>query len=233
MSHQGDDRSNSSPLLRQTLQPLQALQPPATTTTTTATPTWAQGPAGDTIIYGNGDDNGGDDDGGDIHGGSGDDENYGDGEDDDDNDNGHNDDGHGGHGNDGGVAESVVSIVDGMGLVESEAAALRLAIACGDANIRGALELFRFVGHLLINIIQYAFSRYHTTEYWLLLLLFQGLQQLQLGLVSEYLFSFAQVKGVPEITFWALTTAIVLLLHPFSFRYCTKEHHSIIPYCLH
>lgn len=43
------------------------------------------------------------------------------------------------------VAENVVSIVDGMGLDENEAAALRLAIANGDANIRGALELFRYV----------------------------------------------------------------------------------------
>lgn len=45
--------------------------------------------------------------------------------------------------NDDKVAETVVSIVEGMGLDESEAAALRLAIARGDANIRGALELFR------------------------------------------------------------------------------------------
>lgn len=44
------------------------------------------------------------------------------------------------------VAENVVSIVDGMGLDESEAAALRLAIASGDVNMKGALELFRFVG---------------------------------------------------------------------------------------
>ncbi|CBJ31073.1 expressed unknown protein [Ectocarpus siliculosus] len=41
------------------------------------------------------------------------------------------------------VAENVVSIVDGMGLDESEAAALRLAIANGDVNMKGALELFR------------------------------------------------------------------------------------------
>ncbi|CAM9808044.1 unnamed protein product, partial [Ectocarpus fasciculatus] len=41
------------------------------------------------------------------------------------------------------VAENVVSIVDGMGLDESEAAALRLAIASGDVNMKGALELFR------------------------------------------------------------------------------------------
>ena len=47
--------------------------------------------------------------------------------------------------NDDAVAENVVSIVDGMGLGEHEAAALRLAIARGDANIRGALELFRWV----------------------------------------------------------------------------------------
>lgn len=44
------------------------------------------------------------------------------------------------------VAENVVSIVDGMGLDESEAAALRLAIANGDINMKGALELFRLVG---------------------------------------------------------------------------------------
>ncbi|CAM9904271.1 unnamed protein product [Ectocarpus sp. 12 AP-2014] len=41
------------------------------------------------------------------------------------------------------VAENVVSIVGGMGLDESEAAALRLAIANGDVNMKGALELFR------------------------------------------------------------------------------------------
>lgn len=41
------------------------------------------------------------------------------------------------------LADSVVGIVDGMGLREDEAAALRLAIARGDANIRGALELYR------------------------------------------------------------------------------------------
>lgn len=41
------------------------------------------------------------------------------------------------------VAESVVGIVDDMKLNEREAAALRLAIACGDANIRGALEVFK------------------------------------------------------------------------------------------
>ncbi|CAM9489764.1 unnamed protein product [Ectocarpus sp. 4 AP-2014] len=41
------------------------------------------------------------------------------------------------------VAENVVSIVDGMGLDESEAAALRLAIANGDVNMKGALEVFR------------------------------------------------------------------------------------------
>lgn len=46
-------------------------------------------------------------------------------------------------GDDDGVAESVVNIVDGMRLGDSEAAALRLAIATGDDNIRGALELFR------------------------------------------------------------------------------------------
>lgn len=44
------------------------------------------------------------------------------------------------------VAENVVSIVDGMGLDEGEAAALRLAIASGDVNMKGALELFRLVG---------------------------------------------------------------------------------------
>lgn len=43
------------------------------------------------------------------------------------------------------VAESVVSIVDSMGLDETEAVALRLAIANGDDNIKGALELFRLV----------------------------------------------------------------------------------------
>ncbi|CAM9111449.1 unnamed protein product, partial [Hapterophycus canaliculatus] len=41
------------------------------------------------------------------------------------------------------VAESVVGIVDSMGLDETEAVALRLAIANGDANMKGALELFR------------------------------------------------------------------------------------------
>lgn len=41
------------------------------------------------------------------------------------------------------MAKVVVSIVDGMSLQEDEAAALRLAIACGDANISGAIELFR------------------------------------------------------------------------------------------
>lgn len=43
------------------------------------------------------------------------------------------------------VAESVVSIVDSMGLDETEAVALRLAIANGDANMKGALELFRLM----------------------------------------------------------------------------------------
>ncbi|CAM9522800.1 unnamed protein product [Scytosiphon promiscuus] len=41
------------------------------------------------------------------------------------------------------VAESIVSIVGSMGLDETEAVALRLAIANGDSNMKGALELFR------------------------------------------------------------------------------------------
>lgn len=100
------DRSNSSPLLRQILQPL----PDTDTEVGTGTE------AGE-----DDDGDGGDDNDGDDHGGSPNE-------------------------NDDAVAENVVSIVDGMGLDENEAAALRLAIASGDANIRGALELFRWVG---------------------------------------------------------------------------------------
>lgn len=42
-----------------------------------------------------------------------------------------------------GVAARVVSIVDDMRLDENESAALRLAIACGDANIKAAVDLFK------------------------------------------------------------------------------------------
>lgn len=111
------DRSKSSPLLRQILQPLSETE------------------AGSgTEVDEEGDGGGGDDDDDDNDNAGGD----GGG---DDRDGSPNDDG-----NDDAVAENVVSIVDGMGLGENEAAALRLAIASGDVNIRGALELFRYVG---------------------------------------------------------------------------------------
>ena len=64
-----------------------------------------------------------------------------DGVDDDGGDDGDDDDGD--DDDDDGVAVTVVGIVDGMGLDESESAALRLAIACGDANVKGAVELFK------------------------------------------------------------------------------------------
>lgn len=113
------DRSKSSPLLRQILQPL----PEAGEGEEVATGTEAgegQGERGDGGGTGDGDD--------------------------DDNDDNAGDDGESPNDNDDAVAENVVSIVDDMGLDENEAAALRLAIAGGDVNIRGALELFRCVG---------------------------------------------------------------------------------------
>lgn len=103
--HQDGERSNSSPLLRQRLQPPSQRQPLSET----------EGDA--RIKIGQDHDDDDDDDGG----------------------------GRGGDDNDDAVAENVVGIVDGMGLDENEAAALRLAIARGDANVRGALELFRWV----------------------------------------------------------------------------------------
>lgn len=102
--HPDGDHSNSSPLLRQILQPL---------------PETEDGTGTDRDREGSGD--------GDDAGAVGDGDGHGEGP----------------NGNDDAVAENVVSIVDGMGLDENEAAALRLAIASGDANIRGALELFR------------------------------------------------------------------------------------------
>ena len=42
-----------------------------------------------------------------------------------------------------GVAKTVLSIVEGIQIDEREAAALRRAISCGDANVKGALELFK------------------------------------------------------------------------------------------
>lgn len=115
------ERCNSSPLLRQILQPL-----PDTEIGTRA-------------------ESGGDSDGDDNGDDNNDDNNDDDDDADDDADDVGGGDGDGGSPNDhdDAVAENVVSIVDGMGLDESEAAALRLAIASGDANIRGALELFR------------------------------------------------------------------------------------------
>lgn len=113
----GGDRSKSSPLLRQILQPL------SETGAGSGTEVDEEGDGGGDDDDDDDNDNAGGDGGGDDRDGS------------------PNDDG-----NDDAVAENVVSIVDGMGLGENEAAALRLAIASGDVNIRGALELFRYVG---------------------------------------------------------------------------------------
>lgn len=113
MHKDGGGRFNSSPLLRQILQPL----PDATDATTaedTERGTRIEVNAARTRVDEDEDEDGGGDGSGGID-----------------------------SPNDDAVAENVVSIVEGMGLDESEAAALRLAIARGDPNIRGALELFR------------------------------------------------------------------------------------------
>ncbi len=115
---QDGDRSNSSPLLRQILQPQSQGQPLSET-------------EGDARIAISQDNDDSDDDDGGSRGG--------------DAAEGGGADSPATNDNDDAVAENVVNIVDGMGLDENEAAALRLAIARGDANIRGALELFRWV----------------------------------------------------------------------------------------